>query len=316
MSAWPRRSCITLSSPTTTRPTDWAVWRRPLGVMRGTPALAISRSITSAEVARVDPAADRIGEHQAGVLPSVPQEPPLGLLPLAVRGEHGGGCRPEGDDAIGVLGLELLEHRVSTLDGELLVHGQVVGLEVDVAPAEGEQLAPAQAGDERQLEGWRQPVIAHRGEEAASLGEGPPELPSRSIPPRRLGEPDRVAAQSSALHGLLERHRQHLAHVRADVAPSRRLPLSSDATSAATQPSTTSGVRSRRRTLPISGTMWRSTAQRYWSNVEVSTRPSFERSHTCWTNSPTVSVSVPARPSSTARRWAVALAWCRMCRAG
>ncbi|MGI8684173.1 MAG: hypothetical protein ACR2MO_03600 [Acidimicrobiales bacterium] len=62
-------------------------------------------------------------------------------------------------------------------------------------------------------------------------------------------------------------------------------------------------MRSRSRTAPSNGVTWRRTAHVYWSNVLTATRPSLDRSHIS-RKSPSLSASVPARPSSTARWWA------------
>jgi hypothetical protein len=127
-------------------------------------------------------------------------------LPLAMRREQRGGGWAERDHPIGVFGLELLEHRMTALDRELLMDGELAGLEVDVGPSQGEELTAAQAGDEAQMERRHEAVATDSDEKTLGLLERPAQLPMRAITLGWLGQHDRIPGQPTTLDRFLERH--------------------------------------------------------------------------------------------------------------
>ncbi len=126
--------------------------------------------------------------------------------------EHVCRCGTDGEDAFAREGLELLQHGSVAFDRELLAHAQLEPLEVDVAPSEREQLAPAQSRHERESESGREAVSFDRGEERPCFVERPRELPGGPRSARGSGAGDRVPRDVATRHSFLERHRDDLAH--------------------------------------------------------------------------------------------------------
>src|SRR5207248_9654907 len=107
---------------------------------------------------------------------------------------------------------QLLENRPSPLDRELLDNLELVLFEVDIAPAEGEHLAPTETGDETEMEGREQTVLGGDPKELTSLVEGPPQLLTGPVRPRRLRQRHGIRRHPAALDRLLQCHRQDLPH--------------------------------------------------------------------------------------------------------
>ena len=203
---------MTLSSPTTTRPTELScVPETPRRDPRH-PCFGREAVHQPSEVVRVDRFAERCGEHQTSAAPCGTGERCLRLLARPVFGHDGGCRRAEGHDPGTGLGLELLENRTAALDGQLLDDLELTPLKVDVLPAEGEQLTPSQTGHQADVEGSAQPVVGEGSEKLLRLRQRPA-LPARAPRPSgRLRKHHRVARQPTALHRLLEGHREDLAN--------------------------------------------------------------------------------------------------------
>ncbi len=130
--------------------------------MRGRPASSSSGvELALEEVGRVDRAADRVGEHEVVVLPAVAGPPALLDLAVAVQLER----LDRGDQEDLAAGGPPLEP-----PGQV----QRALVEVDIRPAEAEQLALPHASGERDGVERLEPFAldSHPGTAAPALGRG------------------------------------------------------------------------------------------------------------------------------------------------
>jgi hypothetical protein len=86
----------------------------------------------------------------------------------------------EGDDPFAGGGLEIFGPGAAALDGELLGDVEFVAVEVQVGPAEAEELAATQAGDQREVERRAEPVLRGGPQEPAGNFECPTGSPVAS----------------------------------------------------------------------------------------------------------------------------------------
>ena len=166
-----------------------AVWRRPCDVSRGTPALSIDQRQRAVVRPRQHEPALAGGDDQVVVFPVAAGEQAFGGL----LGR--GACKARSvSSSIGILRRDrsflASLHAAPCVDGDdALVDPQRLGVEVEVVPVEGEQLAAAQPVEHAEPE-RRRPIGGRRRlEEASHLGRVPRRRSPSPWPAwRRCGE--------------------------------------------------------------------------------------------------------------------------------
>jgi len=136
---------MTLSSPTTTRPTDWAVCRMPLGVIRGTPASSINESMSRAKLlGSIQPPRAVVNTR-----PVSRQASPTNAASARCASRWASSTAAVAAPKVTTLSLasvlSTLSHGTATLNRQLLHHPEPAALGVEVLPAQAEHLSPAQS---------------------------------------------------------------------------------------------------------------------------------------------------------------------------
>ena len=157
-----------------------------------------------------------VAEHEAVVGEPRAHLQPLDGLAFAVLAQRGHGRRVEGDRPPALCGLRLADpHLVLDRDNGL-PDRRASRVEVEVGPAQPEDLAAACARRRQHDERRSEPVVASASEEGAKLTRSPRHHlgASRRRRLRRVGRVRRVARQPAPPHRVLE----HAVRDRVDVA--------------------------------------------------------------------------------------------------
>ena len=84
-------------------------------------------------------------------------------------------------------------------------------VEVNLGPAQRQDLAPPQPGHQAEMEGGSKPVIGGRGQKGSGFVQRPTQPATGARGPGRLVERNGVASQPAPLHRFLQCHGQDLA---------------------------------------------------------------------------------------------------------